>query len=75
MVIIDVGKVKGKMTERGYTTKSMAEKLGIDRNTLAAYFKNPEKTPYHVVASLANELCDTTEEASSIFFKSDLRAT
>lgn len=75
MVIIDVGKVKGKMTERGFTTKSMAEKLGINRNTLATYLKEPEKTPYHVVASLANELCDTAEEASSIFFKTDLRKT
>ena len=75
MARIDVPKVKGKMAERGYTITSLAEILGIDRNTLASYLKTPEKTPYAVVSDMAGLLCDSAEEASSIFFAMDLRNT
>lgn len=75
MVHIDVRKVKGKMAERGFTITSLAEKLGINRNTLSSYLETPEKTPYSVVSDMAAALCDTTEEASSIFFAHDLRIT
>lgn len=73
MVHIDVPKVKGKMTERGYTITSLSEKLGISRNTLASYFKYPGKTPYNIVSDMAFTLCDSLDEASSIFFAPDLR--
>ena len=75
MVHIDVRKVKGKMAERGFTITSLAEKLGINRNTLSSYLETPEKTPYSVVSDMAAMLCDTTEEANSIFFAHDLRST
>lgn len=75
MVHIDVRKVKGKMAERGFSITSLAEKLGINRNTLSSYLETPEKTPYSVVSDMASVLCDTTEEASSIFFAQDLRKT
>ena len=73
MAHIDVCKVKGKMAERGYTNSSLAKKLGINRNTLASYLDNPEKTPYNVVSRMAELLCDSAEEAISIFFAHDLR--
>ncbi len=75
MAYIDVPKVKGKMAERGYTISSLAEKLGINRNTLSSYLDSPEKTPYNVVSRMAEVLCDSSEEASAIFFAYDLRKT
>ena len=75
MVSIDVHKVRGKMAENGYTITSLSACLGIDRNTLSSYLKNPRKMPYSVVADLAALLCDTTEEANSIFFADNLRNT
>ena len=75
MVKIDVPKLRGKMVEKGFTITSMAEKLGINRNTLSSYLETPEKTPYIVVSNLAEMLCDTVEEANSIFFAHDLRKT
>lgn len=75
MARIDVQKVKGKMAERGYTKTSLSKKLGINRNTLVSYLKSPEKTPYNVVAAMAEILCDSPEEACAIFFAHDLRKT
>lgn len=75
MVHINVCRVKGKMAERGFTITSLAEKLGINRNTLSSYLEKPEKMPYSVVSDMAAALCDTTEEANAIFFAKDLRNT
>lgn len=75
MVQIDIPKVKGKMAERGFTITSLAEKLGINRNTLASYLETPAKMPYLVVSDMAEALCDSTEEANAIFFAQALRNT
>ena len=73
MVRVDVPKVRGKMAEKGLTKTSMAEKLGVNRSTVAIYLKHPEKMPYHIVAQMAEMLCDSGEEAEAIFFAQDLR--
>lgn len=75
MACVDVPRVKGKMAERGFTITSLSEKLGIDRNTLSSYLKKPNKMPYEVVSNMASLLCDSADEASSIFFATDLRMT
>lgn len=75
MACVDVPRVRGKMAERGFTIMSLSEKLGVDRNTLSSYLKNPQKMPYEVVSNMAELLCDTAEEASSIFFATGLRKT
>ena len=75
MVRIDVPRVRGKMAERGYTFKSLAEELEINRNTLAYYLEKPGKTPYNIVTKMAEALCDTNGEAAAIFFAADLRNT
>lgn len=72
---IDVPKVRGKMAERGYTITSLSDRLGINRNTLSAYLENPGKMPYSIVSNMAVVLCDTADEAASIFFANDLRLT
>ncbi len=71
---IDVNRVRGKMAERGLTITSFAERLEINRNTLASYLECPNKTPYYVVCNMASILCDNTAEAISIFFACDFRA-
>lgn len=73
MVHVDVPKVRGKMAERGLNITSVSERLGISRNTFSSYLDTPGKMPYSVVADLAVILCDTTDEAKSIFFADDLR--
>lgn len=75
MFCVDIPRVKGKMAERGYTNTSLAKELGINRNTLAIYFDNPEKTPYSIIVSMAKLLCDSAEEATSIFFAHSFRNT
>lgn len=75
MVSIDIPKVRGKMAERGYTITSLSEILGINRNTLSTYLEKPEKMAYSVVSDMAVILCETTDEAASIFFAPNLRKT
>ncbi len=73
MVYVDVPKVRGKMAEKGYTITALAQKVGVNRNTMASYLDTPGKLPYEMVAKLAGILCDSGEEATSIFFAQDLR--
>lgn len=68
MVRVNVDRVRGKMAEKRFTITSLAKILGIDRNTLSAYLENPEKMPYSIVSEMADILCDTIEEAITIFF-------
>ena len=75
MVHVDVPKVKGKMAEKGYTITSLSEALGISRGTLSTYLEVPSKFPYSVVSRLAEMLCDNADEATHIFFATDLRET
>ncbi len=37
--MIDINKLKGKMVEKGYTNKKMAEALGIHKDTLGRKLK------------------------------------
>ncbi len=75
IVCVDIPKVKGKMAERGYTITSMANHLGINRNTLSSYLERPSKMPYNVISDMADALCDTADEAAAIFFAHGLRET
>ncbi len=73
MANINIAKVKGKMGEKGLSVSALASMLSINRNTLSNYLDHPEKTPYAVVSKMAEILCDSPEEASAIFFDSNLR--
>lgn len=72
MFEVNVPKLIGRMHERGYNKSSLADACQINRNTLAAYIKNPEKMPYHIIDTIATILCDTPSDASSIFFALEL---
>lgn len=73
MFCVNVAKVRGKMTEKGFSIVSLSKALGINRNTLSSYLENPGKIPYAILNSMAELLCDNVEEAISIFFTKDLR--
>lgn len=74
MVHINVNRVYGKMAEKRYTNTSLSKFLGINRNTLASYFKEPQRMPYDVMAKMASVLCDSPSEAVEIFFDHNLRS-
>lgn len=67
MYSVDTPKIRGKMSERGYTITSLAKQIGINRNTLSSYLEAPENIPYGKLSIMAELLCDTPDEASSIF--------
>ncbi len=72
---VDTQKLRGKMAERGYTITALSKDVGVDRNTLSGYLKNPEKFTYGVLIKIAHILFDSKEEAVSVFFADDLRKT
>lgn len=72
MFYLDVQKLKGKMAEKGYTITSLSEKLGISRNTLTNYMKNPGKFPYETLEAISILLFDSPEEVTSILFAQKL---
>lgn len=72
MYEINVPKLRGKMTEKNYTISSLANTLGIDRNTLAKYLSIPSKMPYDVMVKIAECVCDGKQEAMDIFFANQL---
>lgn len=73
MYHVDIAKVRGKMAEQGYNITSFAERIGVNRNTMSSYLRDPSGIPYEVLDLMADSLCESYEEASPIFFASDLR--
>lgn len=67
MFQISIPKLKGKMAEKGYTHGSLAAALGIGRNTLYVYLRDPGRIPYSVIVRMAELLCDSLGEARGIF--------
>ena len=41
MYRVNAPKIRGKMSEKGYTIASLAQGIGVNRNTLAAYLEHP----------------------------------
>lgn len=72
MFYVDVQKVKGRMAEKGYTSSSFAEEIGVSRNTLATYLANPSRIPYGVLKRIAEALFDNVVEARDILFAQKL---
>jgi hypothetical protein len=75
MYRVNAPKIRGKMSEKGYTIASLAQGIGVNRNTLATYLEHPEKIPFGKLLMMADLLCDTPCEAALIFFNQDLRTT
>ena len=67
MYRVNAPKIRGEMSEKGYTIASLAQGIGVNRNTLAAYLEYPEKIPFGKLLMMADLLCDTPCEAALIF--------
>ena len=67
MYRVNAPKIRGKMSEKGYTIASIAQGIEVNRNTLAAYLEHPEKIPFGKLLMMADLLCDTLCEAALIF--------
>jgi predicted transcriptional regulator len=75
MFSINVPKLRGKMAEKGYNISTLANVIGVNRNTLTQYLRDTRKIPYGTICVMSDILCDDTSEAVNIFFGSDLRNT
>ena len=70
MFHVDVDKLLGKITERRFTLSSLSDQIGVSRNTLSSYIKNPEKIPYDTINKIVAVLNLNQEESVAIFFAS-----
>lgn len=69
---IDIGAIKGKQGQLGISNTKLALEVGVSRNTLATYYKNPEKMPFEIMVNISEKLNIGTEEARRIFFNEKL---
>lgn len=69
---INIIAIKGKQGQLGVSNSKLAKEIGINRNTLATYYKHPEKMPFEVISKIAEILDIKVEEARSIFFSEKL---
>ena len=72
---IDIDELIGIMAKKGFTKSSVALKLGISRNTMAKYFKNPASLPYYIIINLVSILEIPPDQAKEIFFSNKLANT
>lgn len=69
---IDTKALKEIMGGLELSNVALAQKLGINRNTLRTYFKSPEKMPYETIIKLTQVLEIPDEKVKGIFFKTKL---
>lgn len=72
MYEIDIAAIKGLMGEKGISNSALAQQIGVNRNTLRAYFKEPHKMPYDVMIKIVTALDIPGEKVKNIFFKEKL---
>lgn len=72
---VNANKLRGKIAEKGYTISSLASDMNVTRDTMSRYIKDPRAMQLGQIIRLASLLCDSDEEAKSIFLVQDLRET
>lgn len=72
MTIVDGNLLKAKIVENGYNISTIAEAIGVDRNTISNIINGNSKPSYSVMNSLYHELRLSSEEATRIFFEKKL---
>lgn len=71
--MVDVNKLKGKITEKGMNVEELAKKIGVDRATLYRKINSDGKNiSIKEANSIARELSLTIDEVNSIFFSYDV---
>ena len=68
MYVVNVNKLKGRITEKGFNNSSFSKAVGISRETLRSYLKDYSKIPYDILSKMATVLECTEAEAMIIFF-------
>ncbi|MCI7301481.1 helix-turn-helix domain-containing protein [Ihubacter massiliensis] len=69
---IDIKAIKEIMGGKDMSNIALANKIGVNRNTLRTYFKNPEKMPYEIILKIALVLDIPDNRIRGIFFKQKL---
>ena len=66
--MVNINKLKGKITENGLTIGQLAEKIGVDKSTLYRKFAgNGNNFSISEADSIVKILCLDANEAQSIF--------
>lgn len=68
--MVNVDKLNGKIHECGYNKTTFSKEIGIDRNTLSSYMRNPKNITYGVINKMIAVLQINNKEAKEIFFAS-----
>ncbi len=67
--MVNVDKLKGKIVEKKMTIEIVAKKIGVEKSTLYRKLSGKgDKISIGLADKIANLLCLTGEEATSIFF-------
>lgn len=74
MLNVNTAAVRGKIAEKGLTLSSTAERLALNRNTLASYLQDPERMTIGVAKRLETMLCDSEADSRRLFFGDNLRS-
>lgn len=72
MTVVNKNLLKGKMAENGYNIGTLAEAIGVDRDTIGNVLNGRSKPSYPVMNGIFFTLNLTPEEATSIFFSQEL---
>ena len=71
--VIDSKLLRSKMALNGYNIASLADEMGVNRDTISNVLSGNNLPSYPVINGFYYTLKLTPEEGVAIFFKSDLR--
>lgn len=71
--IIDSNLLKSKMALRGYNIQSLADEMGVSRDTISNVLLGNNLPSYPIINGIFYTLSLTPEEGVAIFFNSNLR--
>ena len=67
--LVNINKLRGKITERGLNIEYIAKEIGIDRSTMYRKLEDSgEKITIKEASIISTILCLTPNEVNSIFF-------
>jgi hypothetical protein len=69
---VDVWELRGRIAARGHTVTSLAENIGISRNTLAKYLGHPDMMTYNAMSKIIDTLDMDSNQVMAIFFADKL---
>lgn len=72
-MVIDVRLLKSKMAYNGYNITSLADEIGVSRDTVGNLLKGDNNPSYPVMNSIYHTLKLTPDEGAAIFFNANLR--